>query len=566
MSGGYAELVVNPNERAVSIDIMRLQRFKGADLAELWRAMIDTSFGTEDLDGSGAAVQVTTQTSPISGEVLGGLVVQPQVGVLDVLVAPGVAYVLDPDSPQNPDESLDKFVRDPGISTTGVLQMTGNTSGQFRCDVIECARVAGGYNVVETDNRDIFSTVTGLFTATTVNKVTQGAFQYRVRQGTPGDGFPGPSQGWMPLAVVSVPNGATTNDQMTFWDVRPLIVDRIRQPFAVSRDFSPVDRIHAQVDVGTYAGKAVLTGWVDCSPTDLVVSGTSPGRHRLGGRLRTGSTAADLVNTIGLPDGLDLNAAANQSGTWTAGQMVYLYVLEPFSLPRWVRYTDSSTGSRKPRGPRGMLLVSPVAPTAFYGCPSAAITLPASWGLAGSTSKGVCILALVGQAGQKVAPLIADGRKVSMGGTTGAGTIADYTWVATVDSTSAGIVGGTLQVVFDLVDGTTHPPNAKAIDVLFQVPDLAVTASSESAVLSAAGYVSNAGGILANFDVAVGPAVLANVTSDSTLWMRARIPLPLIYPAGTPPARTITLNIAYLNYTYGGGANGCTMYVSSYDA
>lgn len=555
MSGGFEELVVNPNERAVSIDMMRLQRFKGADLAELWRSMVNTSFGTDDLDADGLSTQVTTQNTPISGEVYGGLVVQPTVGALDLLIAPGSAFVLDPDSPQNPDESLYKFVRDPGIISTGVLQMTANSSGSTRIDVIECARVANGYNVLETDNRDIFSTVTGLFTATTVNKVTAGAFQYRVRAGTPGGGYPAAVAGWMPLAVASVPTGTTTNDTITFWDVRPLVADRIKQPFAVSRDLSLIEQTYATLDVNTYSGKAVLTGWVAGNSCDQLPATPVPGRHRLGGRLRRGTPGLDLPNAGSFPDGIDLNDAANQSSTWVTNQNVYVYLLEPFNLPRWARYTDAVFGARKPRGPRGMVVASPIAPKQFYGSPGGLVALPSSTGLGGSTSKGVCILVTTGgSASQTVNAAAADGRTVWSS--------PGFPFGSLQTATSA--AGSPLVVSFASVHAIV--PHAKALYVSIFIP-LSLADSNVGAVSSATVDVQNTAGALVRAATLPNDLVVPN-NSGGTItvnWSKVlRIPIPPTY-ATPAPNLSLVVTLGLNNYALSGSFTACHFEVLGFD-
>src|ERR1700729_3903361 len=214
MASGDKEMVINSLARAVSTDQTRMQKFANADRAELFRFLLDISMGSDDLDANGVLTQYTTQNNPLNAEIIGnGLTVKPVVGALDLLVDPGLLYLLNPDAA--PDDSNYKYVNDAGIGTTGLLAMTANSSGQTRIDVIECQNLVNA--TAETDNRDIFNPSTGAFNATTVSKAVKGYLTYRVRAGTPGSGFPGTAAGWLPLAVASVPTATTTNDTICFW-------------------------------------------------------------------------------------------------------------------------------------------------------------------------------------------------------------------------------------------------------------------------------------------------------------------------------------------------------------
>jgi hypothetical protein len=523
MASGKKVMVMNTLERAVSTDINRLQSFANKDQAEAIRFLMNVSMGTDDLDAGGVMTQVTTANSPLNAEILGGLTVKPSVGALDVLIDPGMIYLLNPDSA--PDDSNYKFVNDPGIPAPGVgFTMGTNSSGQTRIDVIECTNQTNA--TAETDNRDVFNPATGAFSATTVTKATQGVLQYRIRQGAPGAGYPGTVPGWLPLAVASVPTGTTNNDTITFWDVRPLVADRVNVLANTSRDLSIVERVHATVNTNIFTGQAMCEGWVAASASNQIDAPSVPGRYRLGGRLRTGVPTLDQINVGGgRPDGLDLNAGANQSGTWTAGQPVYVYLMEPFLLPRWARYTDAVTGVRKPRSPRGILVVSPVAPKSFWGCPSAPVTMPALCGFGSVTAnKGVCIMALVGGSGQTVQAIAADGKMHSSS--------------VPFAPPLAGIITGSTNLYFPLVEGTHYPANAKSIVVSFSVAwyitGAAGTVSAQIQTVSGSGgYVYSstpifgAGGADCSPEGFVFPAAPFNSVYGKTV----KIPVLPKYPA-----------------------------------
>lgn len=540
---GWERLVINPNERAISTDIIRLQAFKGADAAEIWRALLDTSSNTDNLDASSFGTSPgggsTSQTSPVSAAVLNGLAVIPAVGSLSLQVQPGICFLYDPDATPNSDESQYKFVRDPGVQTPGVLLMTANSSGSTRIDVIEVARanIAGGAPdaVIETDNRDQYNTTTGLFSATTVNKVTAGRLQYRVRAGTPGGGFPGTAAGWMPLVVASVPTGTTTNDTITFWDVRPLVEDRVLAPFNLTTQRA-LSRGFALADDATNNPKTILTGEVSCGAPDLF-STTGNALYRLGGRIRRGSPGLDGPNA-GLPDGVDLNDAANQSGAMIASSPTYVYLAEPFSLPRWARYTDAASGARKPRSCRGMLIVSQVGPYHYSVAPSGSITLPASMGFNGAgTSKAACIFVTSTNGAARVMGGVMDEAR-------------NCFWNTQTYSTPAGTLtgGGTANqtVTFNLSDGSTHPPNAKALWVVF------------SFTYSTAGNLSQQLQMFAKMQVSGGGPTPFSVQQSTQLpftdatflvsnpiitWL-FRVPIIPAYPSISSPAnRQLAVNI-----------------------
>lgn len=431
MSGGGQEINVNSGERAISDDQNRAQRFRGLDLNELLRALCDTNCGLDDTQASSADILSTVATAPSSATVFNGLVVRPQLGTLNLFIDPGVVGLYDPDATPNPDESQFKVIRDPGVSSATPLVMTANTSGATRIDVVECARVgAPGYTVLETDNRDIFNPVSGLFTPTTVNKVIAGRLQYRIRSGTSGGGMPANAAGWLPLAVASVPTGTSTVNGMTFWDVRPFAGDRLFPPFNLASVLPRNRRNAIGIDVITVSGKASLNGYVETSATDPHVLSTGLGGsgYRLGGALS---------------DAVDLNNAANQSGSISNGPC-YVYLCEPFGLPRWAQYVLGS-GVLAPAY-RGIAVLSSVAPLPILGCPSSAIAMP--FGLVGTTQKANCIV-ISKFGGGVVAGVLSDGRTQTVGATT------------TYPNVGGNPVGSTIQ--FPFVSGTDFPPHATSV-------------------------------------------------------------------------------------------------------
>lgn len=370
MASGMKKMVINTQERAISPDINRLQDFKAKDIAELWRYLADV---TEDFDiAPGVITEYSTLETPLRAEIINGLMVEPSVGSLTLDIKPGLLFAISPDA--GPDDSNYKFVSSDGLPIAGGISMTANASGSTRIDVIECSITS---TIVETDNRDIFNPSTGLFTAASITKALEGTLTFRVRAGTPGGGFPGSVSGWLPLMVARVPAATVSNDTMTFWDVRPLVSDRVRGLSAGQHSVPVWGDMNFRVQSGGGVTPCVLEGYCRVG---------YKGRW-LGGTLRRGTQGATDTGSVNL---LDADVQEGAGITLVNGSPYYLYLVTPFSLPRWSRYTEFGVGYRRPRSPNGILVVSLVPPDATSQ-PSAAITLPNGLGFSSTTQAGVCI-------------------------------------------------------------------------------------------------------------------------------------------------------------------------------
>jgi hypothetical protein len=448
MSSGPRTLVVNPLERAVSTDIMRLQYFADAATSGFLQALLNNPPGTDDVQAGAQYNPNTLAGTPSAGDVFSGLLFQPVGGSTAAGVTAGVVGIFDPDNSPSSDDSQYKMVTDPG-TVTNSLSLTPNSSGSLRLDVIECSRVQPD-NIIETDSRDIFNTITGLFAAATVNKVAQAQLQYRIRTGVPGSGFPGSVQGWLPLAVASVPTATTTWDTVTIWDVRPLLEDRVFSLTPATRDLPQQTRCLAQIDALTTANQSRLTGVVEVELLSRKYGGAmfSSCPQGTGGGVGSGADAKYV----------DLDDAQNQSATGSIGTsgLNYVYLCAPFSLPRWAKYTAGPAG-RVPRSPRGIVVASSTPPDLAYGTPHSALSLPPCFQDSGNTqsvsvlSRAVCVLARVGNSA--TSPLT--------GGLVATGRLhVSNNAVSTKTSTPAfGAVG------FTFVPGTDFPAHARAIYV-----------------------------------------------------------------------------------------------------
>ena len=369
MSNGLNSIVINTAERAISTDINRLQSFQTKGLMEAMRYLMNVVYagstvpgGADDetlnnADDCGAAsvgVESVTTGSPLQAEVLGGLCVIPQVGTLALGVTPGMLFCIFPDPVPSTDDSPYKYVQDPGglPQCQGLVMTAGAVSG--RIDVIECQPIANPSP--EEDNRDIFNPVTGLFTASTVQKTAGDVLQYRVRQGTPGLGYPGTVQGWLPLCIALVPSSATTCDSMTFWDVRPLVSDRIFSPFNIATDLPRRKKLLYSTYNGSSGTANAMNGIVE---VDF-------GNTRAGGRIQLGAPGVDFNDPS-----VDFALAQNhEQGLTLSGPtaLLFYYLAFPYGLPRWSRYTDSNDPrGRVPRSPRGLPIASKSPPSHVYG-------------------------------------------------------------------------------------------------------------------------------------------------------------------------------------------------------
>lgn len=514
MGSGMREIVINTQERAISPDINRLQKFKGRDIAELFRFMFDM-VGNDDVLAGAVSIPSGLE-SPLRAEVMGGLMVQPQVGSSGLFIQPGVLYALAPDGAV--DDSPYKYVRDAGIQGVGPLTVLPNSSGSIRIDVIECSIDTSSDIIV--DSRDIFDETTNLFTPASVTKEKAYKLSYRVRAGTPAAGFPGAVAGWLPLAIASVPNGSVTTDTVTFWDVRPVISDREHAWGEISILYNKLSRSSFMIDEITNPGVIALNG---------EVLGTV-GARRVGGTLKRGSPGTD-------DSFIDLADVANQEPGFTfpaANGIWFVYFLTPFGLPRWARYTDASTGQRTPRSPRGILVVSNTGTQHMTGRPLGAIGLPSSTGLGGVSAEGLCILASTTGLPNGARGGIGDGSVFHCGRRLATPSNGGYDSGISIPGTSVSAAGAT----FTLFENVHYPGNAKALYVhLLLVGTVAATThtvlrDSELQIYALGGLVTpiavfKAGVTRTGFDNPSGsPQSQAYVSGT------IRVPVPNMFPDG----------------------------------
>lgn len=508
MASGNKELVVNTRERAVSVDINRLQKFRNADSAEFNRYLMDVLAATDDLDAGAITTEFSTLETPLRAEVINGLLVRPAVGTLNLTIDPGMVWMLSPDSAA--DDSNYKFIRDPGLGS-GTLSFTAG-GASARIDILECQPQS---TTVETDTRDIFNLSTNTFAPTSVPKAQASTLSYRIRTGTPGSGFPGLASGWFPLLVVLVPALATSNDSMTFWDVRRMINDRAFGLAHLQQSQPVVRKANAYMNA---AAGIRLTGFLE----------NEYNGHRIGGNMLRGSPGTDSAY-------VDLNDAANQEQGYSAPTNGYawLYLLFPMGLPRWARYTDALSGSRIPRSPRGIPVLSRTGPQHATGKPNAAITIPTAWGFGSqTTTEGLCVAGVEYVASVLKDSVIADGFQW----------FGPLTPPVSVNGTSATISGAT----FTFTENTHFPANAKS--VLVQI-DLVVSMAAASNLVCYPS-VSVTGPSGSSSAVRAGETKVIAATSSNlyTIQVTVEVPVPSRWPSTTPGTLVVVLATNITNY------------------
>lgn len=425
-NSGTKELVFNSRERAVSDDWDRAQAFKGASIAEALAWLVDQQAGYLTSCGDGSIG--TTTTSPMRAEILGGLLVRPQLGSANTLVDRGAVVMANPDVVVNPDDSPSKLVFDAGVTNGALLAMPANASGSVAIYIVECARLDA---VLEVDNRDVFDPGSGTAVPTSVNKVVSSGLQYRIRAVALAGGVTF-QPGWLPLLVALVPNGSTNWDNVThMWDVRPLVTDRVMPASTTNNCGKVVRQAFSMINA---PGEPLLRGQVDA---------VAPSGRMLGGDLSldAGDVAIDLSSTLVL-------ASAPVANTFW-----HLFLAEPYGLPRWCKYTSVGSGARMPGRLRGMAIVQ-------TGAVQPAPVTNVSTGLNGPTGLGFpgTIVALGGSM-VCVAGGSFDGAAAFILNFSGDGLVQ---WQDTGRTKAAAALTNTL-ATWNMSPGDDYPVNARAI-------------------------------------------------------------------------------------------------------
>ena len=426
MSSGFKTEVINTRERAVSTDINRLQAFGQSELAQVFYEMM-VKWNTDDDAAPGV------EAEPVAGSdfhvVLNGLRFYPLNGTVNGLITPGV--LMAENSAAGADDARIQYCNDPGIVAVGTLVLTPG-AGSTRIDVIECQPTTA---VLETDNRDIYNTTTGLFAPVAVTKVVANRLTYRIRTGTAGAGFPGTVAGWFPLAVVRVPAAAATWDVCDIWDVRRLASELWNSPFQTSGGESPAGDgyLAATENLGAGSYNIQLTG-------------------RYSGRYKQWRVGGDALN---YPSGAAYIDITTGTTNWEPGLAVvgsrpwYVYLAFPFGLPGWRKYSAAPASPRAPQGMRGIPVVTQRVPNTNR-TPFAALAVPTATGLGGSTTDAVCIFAGIADTAPKMRGAVCDGEWTKC-----------RPYIQVLPSTEHVLTTGI--TIYQYLAGFMFPPNAKSL-------------------------------------------------------------------------------------------------------
>lgn len=297
-------------EQTQSTDLNRAQAFADATLMEILRHLLFTESSVSpsgDLGPVLAYRSYTTKLAPMLGEVLGGLVLSPTANSLGCVISDGAVLAVDPDPLDTGDDSPFRF----GTGGATAFGVAPNSSGSTRIDVVEVAVVE---DVTEVTSVSVYDEDTGLFTPELADKVAKGSLSVRIREGIPGSGIPAGVEGYLPLYLITVPDGTLTQFEDTtvvFWDVRPLAQQRIGYGIQNSR---------WTADSSTYLETANLY----TSGAGPIMSGTA--RVVLNGRHIGGTVINPRTATSPDASGTDNNAGGYTPG---ANQLHYTYVGVP---------------------------------------------------------------------------------------------------------------------------------------------------------------------------------------------------------------------------------------------
>lgn len=444
MASGMKREVINSRERAVSTDINRLQDFLASEVAQMWFEQAGKYELSHDRD-PGAETSPAAAATPPFNAVLGGLRPYPVNGTVDMLVTPGSLFVEN--ATATADDAPFLYATDPGVTAVGVLQLTP-VPGATRIDVIECQATP---TVLETDNRDIYNIVTGLFAPAAVTKVVASRLTYRIRIGVPGGGFPGLAAGWVPLAVARVPAAAADWDTCDLWDVRNLVSEFWNGSYqSVTTD--------AEVEEAFLTANETNAA----APYDVQLTGKVRGHFRqfkIGGLCANYPTAAAYVDV------------STGTTNWAAGMAVvpsrpwYVYLAFPFDLPGWRKYAGSAVSPRSPYGLRGIPVVDVVAPSPSRK-PNVAIALPTALGFGGTTSAAVVIGAGMSSAASRMRGWASDGHltickeKLAVVATVSDPIVSDRSQYTLLDSFYMPSTAKGVLIEFELALTRAAPPGA----------------------------------------------------------------------------------------------------------
>jgi hypothetical protein len=224
------------------------------------------------------------------------------------------------------------------------------------------------------------------------------------------------------------------------WDVRPLLADLARPPHLVTEDFPRSYQAHGSAieeSAGQWRARGLmvkdLSGW------------------KCGGDLAPAQSGVTYLR-------LDSSAPTIQEAGFSATpeRPWYLYLAQPFGLPRWSKLSPATSLERTPQAPRGIPIFSQKVPTGLSGKVSSGtpLSLPTATGLGGTTANATVVMAgYFGTGLPTFRPVTVEDGRATL-----------YPPGVKLTPTS----GDTTDVVtYSLVGNTTHPANAVEVLVVF---------------------------------------------------------------------------------------------------
>ncbi len=373
MSSTTKSLKYNTRERALSTDLNREQAFLSNSLAKFARSLLLNLYpttGTPYYSTNESFEDPIETDRPVRGAVLQGLRPYPINGTVDLLITAGEALLVDAAGDVGADDFNVALVDDDGVQSTGILTLTANSSGSGRVDIVECRVINYDY---ETSSRDVYDPGTGLFTVATLTKVTGKKLEYRIRTGAAAAAWPGIVDEWMPLAVLVVPDGTTDFDTVDIYDVRPLVSQRALSLSETNERHPVFHQLYINYD---------LTNQHKIAPIMNVAFGTQRVRWADGNAV----TSSPLM--------IDLQDTTLYDPAWAPGTSEWwrLFLAFPFGLPRWAKYSDSTTSPRKPQREGIPIITNKLC--GYFGNASTSMALPTATGLVGTvaTTEAFCVM------------------------------------------------------------------------------------------------------------------------------------------------------------------------------
>lgn len=374
VNSGQTRVVINTLERLLSGDLNDLQAYAAAALGESVRRLVMRTVRPIAPGGSAFPVDQeidpTTLTTPLTATVLGGLLVNPQGSQL--LIDAGVMAAVYPGTGGAADSVLALVTADPVNPGLGFTPNVAST----RWDLVEASITEDALE--SSQSRDIYNPATQTFSSLLVPKIRSGRLTYRVRAGVPGGAIPALDSGWLPIAVLFHPGATASYDDVTIYDVRPLVDDRR------GTDRTPTwgrQRNHAAWSyirtTGLFTGRVAI----DNAPGGDAGAPLTDGSGARGdglGMVAHGQVLGGLRNE----NDAEVTLASHlEAGASLVADAFYgLWLVFPQNLPRWRKLADTPTGGRRwPVGCGGILTVGPGVASPNFGCGGLA-RLPAGLG------------------------------------------------------------------------------------------------------------------------------------------------------------------------------------------